>query len=159
MQYALLYILNIVTINYAFMFVPPYELPGGVMWTPVALLVGFTFVIRDYAQREIGHKIIIAMFLGGIISFYMATPEIAVASIIAFLTGEFIDWAVYTFTGKPFSQRILLSSALSTPVDSIVFLAMIGMLSLPTVLSMTISKMIGALVVFYFARKRETATL
>ena len=155
MRYVFLYILNIVIVNYAFMFVPSYISPGGIVWTPVALLVGFIFVVRDYAQREIGHKIILAMLVGGVISWYLATPAIAVASILAFLVGEFMDWGVYTFTKKPFSQRILLSSLLSTPVDSVVFLSLIDMLSLPTLLSMTISKMLGALAVFYIVRRRE----
>ena len=157
MKYVLLYIFFIVLVNYAFDVVPLLGLPGGELWSPVALIVGFVFVLRDYAQRAVGHMVLFAMLLGGLISWFMASPVIALASVCAFFTGELIDWAVYTFTGRPFSQRILLSSALSTPVDSVVFLSMVGLFSVSSVLVMTLSKMIGAVIVFYLARRRELA--
>lgn len=157
MKYAVLYVFTVVLVNYAFDIVPLLSLPGGEMWSPVALVVGFIFVIRDYAQREIGHFVLPAMLLGGLISWLMASPAIALASVCAFLTGELVDWAVYTFTGRPFSQRVLLSSALSTPLDSIVFLSLVGLFSVPSVLVMTLSKMVGAVIVFCLARRRELA--
>ena len=155
MRYAFLYILTVVLVNFAFDKVPLLHLPGGEAWPPVSLIVGFVFVIRDYAQREIGHWVLPAMLVGGIASWLMATPAIALASICAFMTGELLDWAVYTFTRKPFSQRILLSSVLSTPVDSAVFLYMVDIFSIPGVLIMTMSKMVGACIVYYLARQRE----
>ena len=155
MKYALLYIASVVLVNLAFAAVDPLILPGGYAWSPVALSVGFVFVIRDFAQREIGHWVLPAMLLGGGISWYLATPAIAMASVSAFLVGEMLDWAVYTFTGRSFSQRILLSSAVGTPIDSCVFMYMVGLFSLPSVLLMTASKMVGALIVFYLTRRRE----
>lgn len=156
--YAVMYVFSVVAVNLAFSFTTPITLPGGALWPPASLVVGFTFVIRDYAQKAIGHWVLPAMLLGGAISWYMADPFVAYASVCAFLTGEFIDWAVYTFTGRPFSQRVLLSSALGTPVDSVVFLSILGIFSWPTTLIMTASKMVGAIAVFYMARKREAAT-
>lgn len=156
MKYALLYILSVVAVNCAFELVPPLALPGGEIWPPASLAVGFVFVIRDYAQREIGHYVLPAMLAGGVLSWLLASPGVALASVCAFFTSEMLDWAVYTFTGRPFSQRVLLSSALSTPVDSIVFLAMVGLFSWSSVLLMTLSKMAGALIVFFIARRRET---
>ena len=155
MKYALLYILSVVAVNCAFDLVPPLALPGGDVWPPASLVVGFVFVIRDYAQREIGHYILPAMLAGGALSWMLASPGVALASVCAFLTSEMMDWAVYTFTGRPFSQRVLLSSAISTPVDSVVFLAMVGLFSWSSVLLMTLSKMVGALIVFFIARRRE----
>ena len=157
MRYVFLYVFTVVLVNFAFDKVPLLTLPGGDLWSPVALVVGFVFVIRDYAQRDIGHYVLPAMFLGGLISWLMASPTVALASVCAFLTGEFVDWAVYTITGRPFSQRILFSSALSTPLDSIVFLSMLGLFSVPSVIVMTLSKMIGSVIVFYLARRREIA--
>ncbi|MDR2891546.1 MAG: VUT family protein [Deltaproteobacteria bacterium] len=155
MRYALLYIFTIVLVNCAFTVVPIFFLPGGEAWSPVALIVGFIFVIRDYAQRAIGHKVLLAMLIGGAISWLMASPEVALASICAFLVGELLDWSVYTFTRRPFSQRVLLSSAIGTPLDSAVFMLMIGMFSWPSVIIMTASKMLGATAVFLMARQRE----
>ena len=155
MRYVFLYVFTVVLVNFAFDKVPLLTLPGGELWSPVALVVGFVFVIRDYAQRDIGHYVLPAMLLGGLISWLMASPTVALASICAFLTGELVDWAVYTITGRPFSQRMLFSSALSTPLDSIVFLSMVGLFSVPSVIVMTLSKMIGSIIVFFLARRRE----
>ena len=159
MPYAILYIFTVVLVNYAFDIVPILTLPGGESWSPVALVVGFVFVIRDYAQRAIGHYVLPAMLLAGAISWFMASPETAVASLCAFMVSEMLDWAVYTFTGRPFSQRVLLSSAIGAPVDSAIFLGMLGFFSIPGVLIMAASKMFGATIVFFMVRRRETARM
>jgi len=157
LRYTVLYVLLIVAVNYGFSVVPLVDLPGGEKWPPVALVVGFIFVARDFAQREIGHRVVLAMLAAGAISYFMADPFVATASVAAFLVSEFADWAVYSFTGRPFSQRILLSSIVGTPIDSIVFLAGIGALGVAGVAAMTASKMVGAVVVWWMIRQRETA--
>lgn len=159
MIHAVTYVASVVLVNWLFMIVPPVVLPGGDLWPPVSLAVGFVFVIRDYAQRAVGHKVLGAMLLGAAISYVMAGPEIAFASMVAFLVGELLDWAMYTYTGRPFSQRILLSSLMSTPVDSTVFLCLIGMGSVTSIIIMTASKLVGALAVFLLVRRREYAAL
>lgn len=155
MLYALAYIASVVLVNWLFTVIPPVVLPGGDLWPPTSLVVGFVFVIRDYAQRAIGHKVLPAMFAGAGISYFMAGPEIAFASMTAFFVGELMDWAIYSYTGRPFSQRILLSSVVSTPVDSAVFLYLIGMFGVGSTMIMTLSKLAGALVVFLLVRRRE----
>lgn len=159
MIHILVYILSIVAVNYGFTVVPLIPLPNGEMWPPMSLIVGFIFVIRDFAQREIGHKILLAMLVGGVLSWFMASPEVAVASVVAFAVSELMDWAVYSFTGYRFSQRILLSSMISTPVDSVVFLGMMGLFSISNVIIMTLSKIIGAVVVFLLVRQREVVKI
>jgi queuosine precursor transporter len=159
MIHTIVYILSIVAVNYGFTIVPLIVLPNGEMWPPMSLIVGFIFVVRDFAQREIGHKILLAMLAGGVVSWFMASPEIAVASVVAFAVSEFMDWAVYSFTGYRFSQRIILSSMISTPVDSVVFLGMIGLFSISNVIIMTLSKMIGAIIVFLLVRQREAVKI
>lgn len=143
----LIYILLIVGVNYGFSVTPLIPIFGE-MFPPMSLLVGFIFVARDYAQKEIGHKVIGAMLAAAALSYFMASPFVALASLAAFLISEFADWGIYTWTKKPFAQRILISSAVSTPIDSVVFLAMIGHFSVTGVVIMTLSKMIGALVVW-----------
>lgn len=151
----LVYIALIAGVNWAFAIVPPLELPGGDLWSPVALIVGFVFVVRDFAQRKAGHHILWAMLAGILISWWMASPELALASAIAFAVGELSDWALYTFTRKPFSERILLSSLLGAPLDSLVFLTLIGIASPASVAMMSISKLAGAFLVFLLVRRRE----
>lgn len=153
-----LYVALIVLVNYAFTVVPLVKLPDGTMWPPVSLLVGFVFVARDFAQREIGHKVLLAMLVGVAISYVMADPFIATASAAAFLVSELVDWAVYSFTKRPLSQRVLFSSVFGAPVDSAVFLGGIGLLSPVGVVAMTASKLVGAFVVWWMIRRRESVT-
>jgi len=154
-KFTALYIVLIVAINYAFSVVPLIKLPDGSMWPPLSLLVGFVFVVRDFAQREIGHKVLLAMLIGVSISYFMASPFIATASAAAFLVSELVDWAVYSFTGRPLSHRVLLSSLFGAPVDSAVFLVGIGLLSPVGIIAMTASKLVGALIVWWMIRRRE----
>ena len=156
-KFTALYILSIVLVNWAFTVVPPIPIPGGALWPPVALMVGFVFVLRDFAQREIGHGVLAAMLAGAFLSYAMAGPQVAIASAAAFLVSELADWAVYTWTKRPLSERVLYSSAIAAPLDSIVFLAGIGFLSVAGVVAMTVSKMLGALAVWWLIRRRETA--
>jgi uncharacterized PurR-regulated membrane protein YhhQ (DUF165 family) len=148
-KYSIAYIVRILMFNVGFTLVPPVPLLGE-MWPPMSLAVGAVFVLRDFAQREIGHRVIIAMLIGATLSYLMADPFVAVASLVAFLVSESADWAVYTYTKKPLKQRILLSSAIGTPLDSAIFLAMIGYFSIGGVILMVASKMIAALLVMRF---------
>ena len=153
----LVYIALIVAVNWGFTVVPLVKMPGGEMWPPMSLVVGFIFVVRDFAQREVGHKVLIAMLIGAALSYVMASPYVALASAAAFLVSELADWLVYTVTRRPFSQRILFSSLIGTPIDSVVFLYGIGHLTVSGVVAMTISKMVGALIVWWMIRRREEA--
>ncbi len=147
------YIAAVVAINWLFVVVPMVPVMGT-MFPPVMLIVGFVFVFRDFAQREIGHWVIIAMLVAGGISYFMADPFVAMASVSAFLISEAIDWAVYTFTRKPLSQRILYSSAVSVPVDTLVFLQLVGIFDWTGFTLVTIAKMVGALVFWMVLRNR-----
>jgi hypothetical protein len=153
----LTYVALIVAVNWGFTVVPLVKMPGGEMWPPMSLAVGFIFVVRDFAQREVGHRVLIAMLIGAGLSYVMASPYVAIASAAAFLVSELVDWLVYTFTRRPLAARILYSSLLGTPVDSVVFLWGIGHLTATGVVVMTISKMVGAMIVWWMIRRRETA--
>ena len=153
-KFTIAYILSVVLINVGFVYVPliPFY---DTMYPPMSIIVGIIFILRDYAQREIGHKVIGAMIIGAILSYVMANPFIAVASFVAFMISELTDWGVYTFTGKPLHQRILISSLVSTPIDSAVFLAMIGQFSILACATMFISKMLAAVIIYYYLRNRN----
>lgn len=157
MKYTATYVALIVLVNWGFTVVPLVEMPGGEKWPPMSLVVGFIFVARDFAQREIGHRVIIAMLIAAALSYLMASPFVAVASLAAFLVSEFADWAIYSFTKKPFAERILWSSVIATPIDSAVFLAVINHLSWFGVIAMTASKMLGAFIVWRLVRRGANA--
>jgi len=148
------YIAAVVGINWLFVVVPMVPI-FGTMFPPVMLIVGFVFVFRDFAQREIDHWVIIAMLVAGGISYFMSAPVVALASVTAFLISETIDWGVYTFTRKPLSERILYSSAVSVPVDTFVFLQLVGFFDWTAFALVSIAKMVGALVFWAVLNRRE----
>ena len=142
------YVAAVVVANLGFTYLPMIPLPGGEMFAPMSLLVGFVFVLRDFAQREIGHRVLAAMAVGVLVSYLLADPFVAIASATAFAISEAVDWAVYTYTRKSLKQRVLISSAISTPVDSAVFMLILGFFSWYGFAVMVASKMIGALIVW-----------
>jgi queuosine precursor transporter len=109
-----------------------------------AVIVGGIFVTRDYAQKAIGHWVLAVMALAGLLTWFMASPFIAIASLSAFAVAELVDWAVYSFTKKAFGERVLISSALSVPLDSAVFLLVAGFFSWPVFLMQIAAKMLVA---------------
>jgi hypothetical protein len=158
-----LYVGLIPLINWSFAAVPTLPIDGslgGGVFQPLAVVTGLVLVVRDFAQREIGHWIFGAMALGLTFS-SMTTPlNIVLASGAAFLISEVVDWAVFTFTKRPLSQRILMSSALAAPLDSAVFLygasfSVPGIFAWGTMVSSIVSKLAGALVVSWLVAKRE----
>ncbi|MBL8549676.1 MAG: VUT family protein [Hyphomonadaceae bacterium] len=147
-------------INWSFAAVPLIPLPLIGAYQPLAIVTGLVLVVRDFAQREIGHWVLGAMLVGLLFS-TMTTPlSIVAASGAAFLISETVDWAVYTFTKRPLSQRIMLSSLLGAPLDSTVFLfganiARPGSLALGTLLTSIVSKLVGAFIVALLVARRE----
>lgn len=143
MTYSALYLVAMVAVNIGFIYVPLFH-----GWPPMSLAVGLVFVLRDFAQREIGHRVILLMLIGAVLSYFMASPFVAIASCAAYIVGEGAEWLTYTFTKRPFKDRLLVSCLFGTPLDSAVFLGLIGLFSWQGVALMTISKMLGALVVY-----------
>lgn len=147
-------------VNWSFTWAPLWELPDGSTWTPMTIVTGLVLVVRDLAQREIGHRVLGLLLVGTALSYFMAAPTIAIASGLAFLISESVDWAVYTFTKRPLSQRILLSSLLSAPLDTTLFLygaelERPGILTGWAVATSAGSKIAGAIVVAYMVYRHE----
>ena len=121
--WTLLYVAAIPATNWLFAYVGVQPIPGtDQVWHPLAILVGFWLVLRDFAHRELGDRWIMAPIVAGMaLSYALSNPRIATASAIAFLVSELVDYAVYRWTKRPLATRILLSSAASVPVDSVLF--------------------------------------
>ena len=146
------YIGSVVAINYAFSMAPHLDL----VWS---CWVGLIFVLRDMVQVRFGHWSLAAMAAGIVLSYLLADPFVALASVAAFAVSETIDWAVFTVTKRPLRDRLWLSAALSVPVDTALFFGMIGIWS-PTVWTASIaSKLAGVTVVWLFMRARDGRAL
>ena len=135
----------IVLANMMLLWFEPIFLAGSAI-PPAILASGFVFVLRDFAQREIGHFVLIAILAAAGATFWLAGPEIALASSSAFLIAELADWIIYSVTKRPMSDRVLISSLISVPVDTAVFYALLGILD-PLALTLGIAiKLVGACV-------------
>lgn len=155
----LVYVLLIPFINWSFTWAPMVELPGlGWLFNPVTIVTGLVLVVRDFAQREIGHWVLVAMAVALGLTWATSGGELALASGAAFAISELVDWTVFTFTKLKLSTRVLLSSAIAAPVDTSVFLLGAeairdGMFTLPNITMSIIGKMLGALVIWWVIRK------
>jgi ABC-type enterochelin transport system permease subunit len=123
-----------------------------------SIVVGTVFITRDYCQRAIGHWCIAAMAVAGGLSYWMADPFIALASVCAFAFAEIADWVVYSLTKRKFEDRILISSAVATPIDTLIFLGIINLLSPSLIALQIVSKMMAAIVIFGMLKWRKSYT-
>lgn len=162
-RWAALYVGLMPFINWSFAAVDTYDIPawaGGGQLQPLAIVTGLVLVVRDFAQRELKHWIFGAMLVGLALSTLTSWVVIVVASGAAFLISETVDWAVYTFSKKPLSQRIMISSLASAPLDQAVFIGLAslvvpGIFAWGTVLTGIVSKLLGAWVVSQIVAAQE----
>jgi queuosine precursor transporter len=155
------YVGFIILVNW--LFIPENLIEGVTQWSTTTwmgtlylanVIVGFVFVLRDYAQREIGHKVLLITALAGIPVYYFAGPGLAIASMVAFMLSEMTDWAVYTFTKRPLQSRIILSSLFAVPVDTLAFQHLAGYLTPAAFVTEVVSKAIGVAIVWYLLKLR-----
>lgn len=154
MIWTALYVASIVAVNWMFTAIPPWATPLGDLYL-ANIVVGFVFVLRDYAQREIGHSVLAATAVGGVLTWFMVDPAIALASITAFILSESADWGVYSFLRKPLSQRILISSMIAVPLDTLAFQYLAGYLTPAAFATEIASKALGVMIVWYLLRMRD----
>lgn len=140
-KWTLLYVTSVVVVNAVFLAVPPFTV-GGVLLSLGSFVVGGTFILRDFAQREVGHRVLWATLVGTGLTALMS-PGLAFASGAAFLASELIDWAVFSRWPGSFRSRVVASSLAGTPLDSIVFMGLAGFFSWPGVAVMTASKLVA----------------
>lgn len=86
-------------------------------------VVGFAFLFRDAVQETLGRVAVAVAILVGAALSALISPAFALASGVAFLLSEFLDFAVYTpLRGKSWGGAIIASNAVGLVVDSFVFL-------------------------------------
>ena len=133
----------------------------GLMVTAGTYAAGFALLARDFVHRY-GNRwyALAAIALGGLISWMMSTPALAVASTVAFVTAEIVDLAVFepVRNGRGFVTAALVSNVVSAPVDTFVFLSLAGFpLTVVTVAGQFVGKVFWAtmipLALFLVARR------
>jgi len=158
----LVYVALIPFINWSFTWAPMWEVLPNWAFNPVTIVTGLVLVVRDFAQREVGHYVLVAMAIALALTAWAAGPELALASGGAFAIAELVDWALFTFTKYKLSTPVLLSSAIAAPLDTTIFLygadlaeiSEFTQLTAPNVTMSIIGKMVGAIIIWWLVRTR-----
>lgn len=156
MKYIFAYLALIVFVNLGFSYLPTIPTVLGNV-PAMAFFVGGVFVLRDYAQRNAGHHVLWAMAVGCVIAYAFGDPHVVYASVAAFAISELADWLLFTITKKPFYKRVMISSIIAVPLDSIVFLWLIGVVNPAAMAAMTLSKLAASVILYlaYDYRRRQ----
>ena len=162
--FTLVYIFLIPLVNWSFSWGVMVELSPALLpdwaFNPATVITGLVLVARDFAQREIGHWVLLAMAAALGLTAWLVGGELALASGLAFAISEIVDWLMFTFTRLRLSTRVLISSALAAPLDTTAFLFFAqslvpGQFTLPNIVMSIVGKMTGALVIWWIVRRVE----
>lgn len=132
----------------------------GLMAPSGVLLIGIALVLRDLVHRDLGARWAAAgVAAGSALSFSIAPPELALASLVAFAVSEALDQAVYT----PLRRRRLVLAVVASGIagavaDSALFL-WLAFGSLDHVAGQVVGKlwMVGAAAGFLWLRSLRRA--
>lgn len=122
----------------------------GLLVTAGTFAAGFALLARDVVQRTGGRVwVIVGIATGGVLSWFLATPALAVASVVAFTVAELVDWAVYSRAlSRGFIVAAMTSGVVAAPVDTILFLWVAGFpLTWQTILGQFLGKVVWATLV------------
>ena len=124
----LAFIGSIVVANYATSVFGLVPIGFGLAVTAGTFAAGAALILRDGLQVAAGRKwAVAAVVVGALLSYVLAEPFIAIASGIAFLVSELVDFAVFTpLRERSLPRAVLVSSVVSAPVDTVLFLHIAG---------------------------------
>lgn len=124
--------------------------PIGLGFTVTAgtFAAGFALLARDWVHGYGGIKWALASVLvGAALSWYLATPQLAIASTVAFVAAELVDMAVYVPLRKTrgFIAAAIISNIVSAPIDTALFLHLAGFpVTLESISGQFVAKVIWA---------------
>lgn len=100
----------------------------GLMVTAGTFAAGGTLLARNLSQDAIGRRrVLLLMFVGCGLSWWLASPQLAVASAVAFGLSESADMAVFTpLRDRGWSRAVAAAALISAAVDTLVFLRIAG---------------------------------
>lgn len=117
----------------------------GLLVTAGTFAAGLALVARDLVHRYGGIPWALASIaLAGVISWYLSTPSLAIASVTAFLLAELADLAVYARLRRAgMARAVLASNTIAAPIDTVLFLALAGFpITAPVVLGQLVAKLL-----------------
>lgn len=121
-----LYLFAIVVANVVTSTFQPLQL--GAMIVPAGtLLIGFTFIMRDVVQNQIGrcktyYVIVVSLVISAVSAHFLGDALwIVFASAVSFTVSETCDTEIYTRLKTTMSKRILYSGLVGGLLDSSIF--------------------------------------
>lgn len=142
------YASTIVSANWASTFLP--AITFGLLIIPIGTLAaGLTLTLRDLLHEALGLPgVTAAVVVGSGMSWLLASPQIAVASVVAFAVSESLDSAVYAALRAGSRLCAVLGSNLAgLAVDSLVFVPL-AFGSLAAVPGQLVGKAVATALVF-----------
>lgn len=119
------YVAVILAANWAVTNLDPVSVGFGLVAPAGVYFIGFAFTARDVMQRQLGiWPTLVAIALGAGLSYLIADPAVAAASLVAFGVSELADFAVYTpLRGRDqMVLAVLASGIVGLILDSWLFL-------------------------------------
>lgn len=134
-----------------------YAAPAGVY------MVGLALVLRDAIQQTLGRGVALAaVVVGALVSYWLASPALALASSAGFLVSELADALVYTrLRDRGLVWAVLAANAIGLLLDSVLFLriAFHSEAFLPgQILAKTYMTLLAVAVIAVWRRRRIEAT-
>lgn len=95
----------------------------GYMAPAAVLVVGVALALRDGVQDRLGSQaVLLGIGLGAILAAFI-NANVALASAVAYLVSESLDWAVYTpLRKRQLYMAVAVSNLVGLVVDSVIFL-------------------------------------
>ncbi len=156
------YVGTIVAANWASTHCPavhlgPLIVPAGTVWA------GCTFTLRDLLHDTLfARGLVVAIVVGAGLSWLLASPPIATASVLAFAISELLDTVVYArLRTRSRVQAVAGSNVAGLVVDSLVFvpLAFGSFAAVPgQILGKTIATGLTVVLVLSVRARRRAAT-
>lgn len=114
---------NVLTDRYGMVPVWP-----GIAATAGTYAAGLALLARDVVQDTAGRRpVLAAIAAGAVLSAWLATPQLAVASALAFAVAETVDMAVYTpLRRRGWGRAALTSGLVGAVADTVLFLWLAG---------------------------------
>src|SRR5215472_6976727 len=110
---------NALTARYGFIAVAP-----GLAATAGTYAAGLAFVFRNLTQEAFGRWLVLAAIAAGAaLSWWLASPALAVASGVTFIISETADWAAYTsLRARGWVRAAAVGNVCGFVVDTFLFL-------------------------------------
>lgn len=114
---------NILTANFGLV-----SVGFGLLVSAGTYSAGFALLSRDFVHTFLGIRgVLVGIATGLAISWFLATPALAMASAVAFFIAEVADPIAYVrFRPRGFARAAFISNITSTPIDTLLFLWIAG---------------------------------